>query len=242
MKKLATITIIGFVLMTMSCHESETLQKQTKSFYSFDGTEGGAITLEVASQWINNYAVKNPSGPIAHFFGQEVIKKILATDGAVGIRIYYSIDNSNQQHLLLTGTDRNGNDLLATYGVKGIASKTELKSKSAESFRGSEGESVSFDVAKQWVANFTQQNPLGVRAHFFGHEIINQILAEKNCTGIRIYYALNDSGIPQLLLVGARIGGSNIIPASGVNYRETTTDTASIADMSYPCPAFCTSI
>lgn len=59
--------------------------------------------------------------------------------------------------------------------------------------------------------------------------------------GIRIYYALNDAGVPQLLLVGATGTGENILPEQGLNAKvaDDPTAPATVADMSYPCPTYC---
>jgi hypothetical protein len=236
------IIITGSVLMTTSCQESQTLQKNTS--YSFNGTEGGGITLETASRWIDNFAAKNPSMSKAHYFDQSEIKRILSTKGAIGIRIYYSINDSNKPELLMTGTDGNGNDLIETYGLKGAASMTALTGKNNDVFSAKQSGALSTDVARQWVSNYVNQNPFGTRAHFFGHEIINQILAEKNCVGIRIYYALNDAGVPQLLLVGATGTGENILPEQGLNAKvaDDPTAPATVADMSFPCPTYCSTL
>lgn len=106
----------------------------------------------------------------------------------------------------------------------------------AQTFNGSEGSPITLDTARQWVANYRNQNPGQIEAHFFGFEIIQKILAESGCMGIRIYYALDDSGKKQLILVGADADGNNLIPTTpgSIVPGENT-----VADLSLPCPAWC---
>src|SRR5688500_15315689 len=78
---------------------------------AFDGTEGENITLAQASEWTANYRNNNPDEVIAHFYGKSQILAILAQSDAVGIRIYYGIDEEEKKQLILVGADRNENDL-----------------------------------------------------------------------------------------------------------------------------------
>ncbi len=105
-------------------------------------------------------------------------------------------------------------------------------------FDGTEGAPIDLKIAKAWAANYraSLKDPKDTVAHFFGFEIIQKILAEADCVGIRIYYGIDDKGEKQLLLVGADKSGENLLPegekalAGGGNI---------IADVSYPCPSYC---
>lgn len=102
-------------------------------------------------------------------------------------------------------------------------------------FTGQEGDPISYDIAKKWVSNYQEKNSDGTMAHFFGYEIIKDILALEGCMGIRMYYALDDSGERQIILVGVDENGNNIVP--GTNGR--TKDEGVLADASFPCPSYC---
>ncbi len=77
---------------------------------TFTGAEDHTISLQEASSMAANYQEANATAVKSHFFGRQAIEKILAQDGAVGVRIYYGLDNSGQQHLIMVGTDANQND------------------------------------------------------------------------------------------------------------------------------------
>jgi hypothetical protein len=97
-------------------------------------------------------------------------------------------------------------------------------------YNGSGGAPIDLDTAKKWVANYRSTNPGQIEAHFFGAQIINQILSEHDCMGIRIYYGIDDAGAKQVLLVGVDSNGNNLLPTGSNNI---------IADFSWPCPPGC---
>lgn len=103
------------------------------------------------------------------------------------------------------------------------------------------GKAISKETANRWIKNYHEKNSEqdGIRARFFGLNIIDEILSQHECVGIRIYYACNDEGEKQLLLVGAREDGSNIWPD---DTEQTTVQAAGlIVDASSPCPPYCPS-
>ena len=93
-------------------------------------------------------------------------------------------------------------------------------------FTGNEGEELPLSTAAQWTANYRLENPNGVKAHFFGHVIIERILAQPGCVGIRCYYALDENGKQQLIIVG-------------VDSNENDLYEGVIAERSIPCPPKC---
>jgi len=104
-------------------------------------------------------------------------------------------------------------------------------------FNGSEGNSLDLATAKKWTANYrgTLKNPDEISAHYFGFEIIQQILNESSCVGIRIYYAMDDRGEKKLILVGVNSKGENLLPVAGGKLA----DGDITADASLPCPDYC---
>lgn len=65
------------------------------------------------------------------------------------------------------------------------------------------GKKIDLKTAAKWTYNFRQRNPNETISHLFGKEIIDNILSQPDCSGIRIYYANSKSlGIfPRLLLI-----------------------------------------
>jgi hypothetical protein len=105
-----------------------------------------------------------------------------------------------------------------------------------ELFNSEVGDPMDLEMARQWAANYRDKNPDDTRGHFFGSEIIQQILAEDGCVGIRIYYALDEKGEKKLLLVGVDGAGNNLLPLEGASLDGGGN---TIADYSFPCPTYC---
>lgn len=105
-------------------------------------------------------------------------------------------------------------------------------------FDGSEGDALDITTARNWASNFrnTNENPDEILAHYFGTEIIQKILDQSGCVGIRIYYALDDAGEKKLLLVGVDANGENLLPLEG---GRTSDEGDVVADYSWPCPDYC---
>ncbi len=93
-------------------------------------------------------------------------------------------------------------------------------------FTGNEAEDFPLDTAAKWTKNYRTAKPAGIKAHFFGRNIIERILAQPGCMGIRCYYALDDNGVQQLIMVGADKDENDMY--NGV-----------IAELSRPCPPYC---
>ena len=77
----------------------------------FTGKEEHEISLEEAKKLLTNYRKARPGAVKAHFFGRDIIDKILSQDGCVGVRIYYGFDDDEKPQLVLVGTDKDEKDL-----------------------------------------------------------------------------------------------------------------------------------
>jgi hypothetical protein len=67
---------------------------------------------------------------------------------------------------------------------------------------------------------------IGTRGGAFSRRIIDKILAQPGCIGIRFYYAQKDDGTPTVVLLGVSSAGADIA-------------TESEADAAIPCPPYC---
>lgn len=92
-------------------------------------------------------------------------------------------------------------------------------------FNGTEGGLISLSQASEMTADYRNSNPGGLKGHFFGKDILLELLDQPSCKGIRIYYAENSKGRQELVLVGADASENDILEK--------------IADLSTPCPNRC---
>lgn len=93
-------------------------------------------------------------------------------------------------------------------------------------FTGNEGEEFPLETASEWTANYRAANPDSTKAHFFGNVILSKILAQTGCVGLRMYYALDDNGDKQMIVVGVDSDGED-------QFMKV------IAERSWPCPPYC---
>ena len=93
-------------------------------------------------------------------------------------------------------------------------------------FDGTEGDEIELVTAAAWTKNYRGEHPDETKGHFFGKTLINDILNQSGCMGIRMYYAIDDDGNKQLVLAGA-------------NTYEDDMHTGVLGDASMPCPTYC---
>lgn len=93
-------------------------------------------------------------------------------------------------------------------------------------FNGTEGAPITLDVAGAWTENYRTQNPTLVKGVFYGRDILEQILAQPGCQGIRFYFALDNLN-------------KNTLVAVGADAQENDQLNGVIADVSSPCPPHC---
>lgn len=94
-------------------------------------------------------------------------------------------------------------------------------------FTGNENHDIPLSEASAWTKNYRDVNPPDVViGHYFGKAAIISILSQTNCVGMRIYYALDDNGVKQLILVGVDASGNDLY--NGL-----------LAERSYNCPPQC---
>ncbi|MCP4632224.1 MAG: hypothetical protein GY855_04805 [candidate division Zixibacteria bacterium] len=98
----------------------------------------------------------------------------------------------------------------------------------AYTFDGSEGEQITSQVAASMKGNYQGTAGIGAReAIFFGKDLLNDILDQTGCMGIRFYFAKDDDEKMELVLVGVDANGADI-------------DDGIFGDRGSPCPPFCT--
>jgi hypothetical protein len=73
---------------------------------------GGEISHETANNFVQAFAKANPNENPAYYLGRNIIEKILAQPGCVGMRFYYGINTEGQKTLVYVGMDANGNDII----------------------------------------------------------------------------------------------------------------------------------
>lgn len=79
---------------------------------AFNGREGSPISLDVAKSWTKNYRDANKGKTRAIFYGKEKLQALLNEPGAMGIRIYFAVDDEGANKLVLVSATEDGNNIL----------------------------------------------------------------------------------------------------------------------------------
>ncbi|MDP9081259.1 MAG: hypothetical protein M3O71_27920 [Bacteroidota bacterium] len=95
------------------------------------GKEGEEFDVHVAAAWTKNHRERRPEDPHSHFFGKEILEKILNQEGCVGLRFYYghthpASEPKSEKHLIIVGAKSDGSDMVNTAKNKPL-SRLELK-------------------------------------------------------------------------------------------------------------------
>jgi hypothetical protein len=126
---------------------------------------------------------------------------------------------------------------------------------------GKEGSPIDIKVAAEWTRNHRHRNPRGVISQFFGKDILNKILQQPDCIGIRFYYANSkpstgwqrfvkkcfkkSEGEVHLIISGVTMDGMDQLPGSGKIEEGMAVENVALAkaatgsilgEQSVPCP------
>lgn len=129
---------------------------------------------------------------------------------------------------------------------------------------GKEGAEIELSLAAEWTKNHRDRHPHNSISQFFGNEILQKLLDQPGCLGIRIYYANSQKlngwqkfilaisnflkkyiagavGEDHFILVGATAEGLDILPRDkkvDASYMATASDTTdgTVVEQAHPCP------
>jgi hypothetical protein len=109
---------------------------------------------------------------------------------------------------------------------------------------GREGGPIKLDEAASWTKNYREKHPGETISQFFGKEILERILSQEGCLGIRFYYALDHAGKKHLVITGVVSDGNDQIQedhydnaaAAGPATEAPMLKLYEIGDQSSPCP------
>jgi len=85
------------------------------------------------------------------------------------------------------------------------------------------GEQVTHELGAQFINNFHQAHPTDAKAYVIGKDIINQILSQPGCEGIKVYNAINEFGQKTLVYVGLNAEGKALVNYSSISQQGTLT-------------------
>jgi hypothetical protein len=79
------------------------------------------------------------------------------------------------------------------------------------------GEEIGLELGAQMVKSFDCKHPDDVKSYLIGREIIEKILAQPGCVGLKFYNALNEVGEKTLVYLGVDANGKPIVEYTIIN-------------------------
>ena len=79
------------------------------------------------------------------------------------------------------------------------------------------GEAIPHELGAQMIKDYQLANPTDTKAYFIGRDIINRLLAQPSCVGIRFFNAYNEIGEKTLVYIGVDESGKEILKYVLVN-------------------------
>lgn len=73
------------------------------------------------------------------------------------------------------------------------------------------GEEISHDLAADFVRSYKNANPDATIGYTVGRNIIDSILAQPGCVGLRFYNAINEMGQTTLVYIGVDAHGNDMV-------------------------------
>lgn len=108
-----------------------------------------------------------------------------------------------------------------------LGRQTGVEKPMQTNFPGAEKHEVTLSDAVKYVQNFRTMNPTTkIKGGSFQRAILDKILAQTDCDGIRYYFAQTEDSSSTLVLVGITAKGTDM--TKGV-----------IAEKALPCPPWC---
>lgn len=79
-------------------------------------------------------------------------------------------------------------------------------------FTGNEDQEITLAQGSNMTAAFRAASPAdAIKAEFFGREILEKILNQAGCVGIRVYNGLDAAGLQSNVLVGVLANGNDMV-------------------------------
>lgn len=97
------------------------------------------------------------------------------------------------------------------------------------------GEEIPHELGAKMIQDYQKANPTDVQSYIIGKDILNRILKQPGCDGIRFINAYNEKGQKTLVYVGIDQNGSALLSYQTINTQGIlTTEKGIVADRLRP--------
>jgi hypothetical protein len=222
MKNLAVPMLLIWSLFVVSCDTREDVSNTHPAVARYK-TVGHQIPTEVGMRWIDLYNQKNLTqnriGLSAYSIDDNLLSDLReSVPNLTGVAFHYGIDATGSLHIIAIPV----NESLRLWTE--IAGRIYVDANTSTI--------ITKAVAEEWADNFKEANPDAIWFHYFGQNVVTDILASSSLARVDIIPALSDLDFsPQLLLIVT----TSFDLLDLLNLGRTNGETP-IYDASYPCP------
>ena len=193
MKNIGTLLSAFALILFGCCQEPDTNFKTKQQNTVLNEDIGEQIPLAVAERWISSYNKRTDiqagrTKEVQYKLSSANLNTILSSFPQLGLAFHHAIDEYGKYHILVIAIDKSQKRLWSDQNDR-ICIDANSNSLVTE------------DTANSWAQNYKKKNPDGIWYHFFGRHVFNEIKTIPWFKEINIRHAINDSDVPQLLLV-----------------------------------------
>ncbi|WEK21313.1 MAG: hypothetical protein P0Y49_09185 [Candidatus Pedobacter colombiensis] len=80
---------------------------------AFDGSEGGPISINEASEATKRWRDTNPGQIQGEFWGNEILQTLMKQEEAVGLRVHFGLDKEGKMQSFITAVRKDESDILS---------------------------------------------------------------------------------------------------------------------------------
>ncbi len=111
-KIVVTISILSIFAIALFIYPSMNQSVRAEQV-NFAGYKNQSVSFQEALRLIKTYEhIAASDVVIAQYFGKDIVDKILAQPGCLGVRMYYGKHASGKSGVLLIGVDKYGKDMV----------------------------------------------------------------------------------------------------------------------------------
>ena len=112
-KIVVTISILAIFAIALIIYPSMNQSVRAEQVNSA-GYKNQSISFQDAKGLLKTYErIAASDAVIAQYFGKDIVDKILAQPGCVGMRMYYGKHATGKYSVIFVGVDKNGNDIVS---------------------------------------------------------------------------------------------------------------------------------
>ncbi|MGA3287054.1 MAG: hypothetical protein ABSD46_06490 [Bacteroidota bacterium] len=112
-KIVVTVSILSIIAIALFIYPSINQSVRAEQV-NFAGYKNQSISFQEAKSLIKTFQrITASDAVIAQYFGKNIVDKILAQPGCVGVRMYYGKHTNGKPGMIIMGVDKNGKDIVS---------------------------------------------------------------------------------------------------------------------------------